>query len=175
MVRTPSGHLQSGSEATHNMNPAEGVRFELTVPFRGTPVFKTGSINRSDTPPPDSKICGFPASLLISMSSTQSLSAQLRSELTVPFRGTPVFKTGSINRSDTPPTFLLKLSHTSFINCNYAKTIHSSSFISFNKFTLLLCLRGVGELCHRRRAGGQPLCGRFPPGNAPRRGWPCLF
>jgi hypothetical protein len=29
---------------------AEGVRFELTRPF-GLPVFKTGAINRSATPP----------------------------------------------------------------------------------------------------------------------------
>lgn len=29
---------------------AEGVRFELTGPF-GPPVFKTGAINRSATPP----------------------------------------------------------------------------------------------------------------------------
>jgi hypothetical protein len=31
---------------------AEGVRFELTRPF-GLPVFKTGAINRSATPPVD--------------------------------------------------------------------------------------------------------------------------
>jgi hypothetical protein len=35
---------------------AEGVRFELTRPF-GLPVFKTGAINRSATPP-ESHICG---------------------------------------------------------------------------------------------------------------------
>jgi hypothetical protein len=33
-----------------NINVAEGVRFELTRPF-GLPVFKTGAINRSATPP----------------------------------------------------------------------------------------------------------------------------
>jgi hypothetical protein len=32
------------------MRKAEGVRFELTRPF-GLPVFKTGAINRSATPP----------------------------------------------------------------------------------------------------------------------------
>jgi hypothetical protein len=32
------------------INVAEGVRFELTRPF-GLPVFKTGAINRSATPP----------------------------------------------------------------------------------------------------------------------------
>ena len=32
------------------MEAAEGVRFELTRPF-GLPVFKTGAINRSATPP----------------------------------------------------------------------------------------------------------------------------
>jgi hypothetical protein len=32
------------------MKVAEGVRFELTRPF-GLPVFKTGAINRSATPP----------------------------------------------------------------------------------------------------------------------------
>ena len=32
------------------MREAEGVRFELTRPF-GLPVFKTGAINRSATPP----------------------------------------------------------------------------------------------------------------------------
>ena len=30
---------------------AEGVRFELTAPSRESPVFKTGSLNRSDIPP----------------------------------------------------------------------------------------------------------------------------
>ena len=33
-----------------NTMEAEGVRFELTRPF-GPPVFKTGAINRSATPP----------------------------------------------------------------------------------------------------------------------------
>jgi hypothetical protein len=32
------------------INETEGVRFELTRPF-GLPVFKTGAINRSATPP----------------------------------------------------------------------------------------------------------------------------
>ena len=35
---------------TSNIDVAEGVRFELTRPF-GLPVFKTGAINRSATPP----------------------------------------------------------------------------------------------------------------------------
>ena len=35
---------------------AEGVRFELTRPF-GLPVFKTGAINRSATPPGPDRIC----------------------------------------------------------------------------------------------------------------------
>ncbi len=34
---------------------AEGVRFELTRPF-GLPVFKTGAINRSATPPDQARI-----------------------------------------------------------------------------------------------------------------------
>ena len=33
----------------------EGVRFELTRPF-GLPVFKTGAINRSATPPDQARI-----------------------------------------------------------------------------------------------------------------------
>jgi hypothetical protein len=36
---------------------AEGVRFELTRPF-GLPVFKTGAINRSATPPDQARIRG---------------------------------------------------------------------------------------------------------------------
>ena len=36
--------------ADRSTREAEGVRFELTRPF-GLPVFKTGAINRSATPP----------------------------------------------------------------------------------------------------------------------------
>ena len=36
---------------------AEGVRFELTRPF-GLPVFKTGAINRSATPPGPARVRG---------------------------------------------------------------------------------------------------------------------
>jgi hypothetical protein len=38
------------SKGNLKMKVAEGVRFELTRPF-GLPVFKTGAINRSATPP----------------------------------------------------------------------------------------------------------------------------
>ncbi len=43
---------------------AEGVRFELTRPF-GLPVFKTGAINRSATPPnkSDRENCAIPLNL----------------------------------------------------------------------------------------------------------------
>ena len=37
------------------MRETEGVRFELTRPF-GLPVFKTGAINRSATPPDQARI-----------------------------------------------------------------------------------------------------------------------
>ena len=46
---TPTRH------ATHRPNPAaEGVGFEPTVPYSGTPLFESGTINHSDTLPPHS-------------------------------------------------------------------------------------------------------------------------
>ncbi len=33
---------------------AEGVGFEPTVPYSGTPLFESGTLNHSDTLPPDS-------------------------------------------------------------------------------------------------------------------------
>jgi hypothetical protein len=45
-----AGGTSSIKHRTSNVDVAEGVRFELTRPF-GLPVFKTGAINRSATPP----------------------------------------------------------------------------------------------------------------------------
>ena len=59
MVRDRIDQLSLGpalSKGNLKMKVAEGVRFELTRPF-GLPVFKTGAINRSATPP-ESHICG---------------------------------------------------------------------------------------------------------------------
>ncbi len=53
----PDPETRFGSGAIEN-DMAEGVRFELTRPF-GLPVFKTGAINRSATPP------GYPAARIV--------------------------------------------------------------------------------------------------------------
>jgi hypothetical protein len=59
-LRPKATHAHAGKKAVIFLPPfvdvdvkrnlAEGVRFELTRPF-GLPVFKTGAINRSATPP----------------------------------------------------------------------------------------------------------------------------
>src|SRR5579871_2392615 len=38
-------------------NPAEGAGFEPAVPYSGTPLFESGTINHSDTLPPRSISC----------------------------------------------------------------------------------------------------------------------
>ena len=47
---------------------AEGVRFELTAPSRESPVFKTGSLNRSDIPPNRSRqmqdVCAYNVNII---------------------------------------------------------------------------------------------------------------
>ena len=56
IVRDRTDPLAVLRQSNLKMKVAEGVRFELTRPF-GLPVFKTGAINRSATPP-ESHICG---------------------------------------------------------------------------------------------------------------------
>src|SRR5579864_1364743 len=46
---TPTRHAQIG--------PAEGAGFEPAVPYSGTPLFESGTINHSDTLPPRSISC----------------------------------------------------------------------------------------------------------------------
>ena len=50
LARAAAGGTSNIEHRTSNIDVAEGVRFELTRPF-GLPVFKTGAINRSATPP----------------------------------------------------------------------------------------------------------------------------
>ena len=51
------GSVMQVDSRHHFTREAEGVRFELTRPF-GLPVFKTGAINRSATPPGAIRVAG---------------------------------------------------------------------------------------------------------------------